>query len=404
MSETSEILYEREFRESNALPDNPYRGFYGLNEFLLDREFVTPDWIDECRIQLILINIGAYSNKCIPKEALQRFEKIINFFYDAGKNCIVRITYDTEGKGLEHEPAYFRLVISHVKALAPVLKKLRHKIWIFQGNFLGSWGEMHTSKFISDSRFKKIDHILGEALGNECFRAVRKPAFLRNDICDGKMALYNDGLLGSVNDLGTYSSCVKEDVDRELDIISKRYAVVPNGGEAVCDPTGNFKPSLNYIVDHMKKCHITYLNKYHDVNFYNRLSGYIWNGDDEWKGKDGLSYVEAHLGYRFFIKKISAFKVNENKVRIVATICNSGFAPISKAGKIYITNSVKDTCITKKFILCNDIQSIESEQEFTVTIPRIHGENEEYYICMMTDEGERIHFANDDFKLEAPKP
>ena len=56
MSETSEILYEREFRESNALPDNPYRGFYGLNEFLLDREFVTPDWIDECRIQLILIN------------------------------------------------------------------------------------------------------------------------------------------------------------------------------------------------------------------------------------------------------------------------------------------------------------------------------------------------------------
>lgn len=60
---------------------------------------------------------------------------------------ILRIIYDDEGKGMEHEPAGLSQIQSHMDQLGSIIYKYAAHIYTTQGLFIGSWGEMHTSKF-----------------------------------------------------------------------------------------------------------------------------------------------------------------------------------------------------------------------------------------------------------------
>lgn len=88
------------------------------------------------------------------------------------------------------------------------------KILVHQGLFVGSWGEMHGSKFLSTAPMTELVQTLYEAIGGICPIAVRKPEQLRSIVeqleLEKKTAvsltLFNDGIFGSETDLGTYGT------------------------------------------------------------------------------------------------------------------------------------------------------------------------------------------------------
>ena len=61
---------------------------------------------------------------------------------------ILRVCYDTEGKGMEREPQRIFVVQRHMQALGSLAERYADAILTVQGVFVGSWGEMHTSRFL----------------------------------------------------------------------------------------------------------------------------------------------------------------------------------------------------------------------------------------------------------------
>ena len=61
---------------------------------------------------------------------------------------ILRVCYDTEGKGMEREPQRIFVVQRHMQALGSLAERYADAILTVQGVFVGSWGEMHTLSLI----------------------------------------------------------------------------------------------------------------------------------------------------------------------------------------------------------------------------------------------------------------
>ena len=88
---------------------------------------------------------------------------------------------------MENEPSSIKIVKSHMKQLGSIIcehmskkESLPGKILVHQGLFVGSWGEMHGSKFLSEARMKELSDTFLEATKGSCPIAVRKPVQLRS--------------------------------------------------------------------------------------------------------------------------------------------------------------------------------------------------------------------------------
>ena len=87
---------------------------------------------------------------------------------------------------MENEPSSIKIVKSHMKQLGSIIcehtsekESLPGKILVHQGLFVGSWGEMHGSKFLSEARMKELSDTFLEATKGSCPIAVRKPVQLK---------------------------------------------------------------------------------------------------------------------------------------------------------------------------------------------------------------------------------
>ena len=115
---------------------------------------------------------------------------------------------------MENEPSSIKIVKSHMKQLGSIIcehmskkESLPGKILVHQGLFVGSWGEMHGSKFLSEARMKELSDTFLEATKGSCPIAVRKPVQLRQLSCQKtasniNFTLFNDAIFGSETDLG----------------------------------------------------------------------------------------------------------------------------------------------------------------------------------------------------------
>ena len=114
---------------------------------------------------------------------------------------------------MENEPSSIKIVKSHMKQLGSIIcehmskkESLPGKILVHQGLFVGSWGEMHGSKFLSEARMKELSDTFLEATKGSCPIAVRKPVQLRQLSCQKtasniNFTLFNDAIFGSETDL-----------------------------------------------------------------------------------------------------------------------------------------------------------------------------------------------------------
>ena len=175
-------------------------------------------------------------------------------------------------------------------------ESLPGKILVHQGLFVGSWGEMHGSKFLSEARMKELSDTFLEATKGSCPIAVRKPVQLRQLSCqktassplqnasNTNFTLFNDAIFGSETDLGTYGTILKsalsENSEREKtswtreDELSWQQSFMQQsfcGGEVlggmnnVSESSGNTDYpqrtlDWNQVVADLAKMHVSYLN------------------------------------------------------------------------------------------------------------------------------------------------
>ena len=308
---------------------NPGRGWYRIYTYDLAQEL--PELYIACEeetLALLLIDIGAFKNECIPESALVYLEKILGFFEKNEKKVILRPVYDTTGHGMEREPGTLHLVKEHMQQLGKVIEQYAENILVVQGILVGDWGEMHGSKFLSDKHLKELTKEYITAMNQSCYLAVRTPRQWKTaaESMDTHMrnclVLFNDGIFGSETDLGTYESSDKRKQDLKWQYDSLGYG--PVGGEAVADvriseispgqdialdtmwDNGNmsFAESVdldkNSVMDALRKMHVTYLNSMHDQKLLDQWKAQTmkWNGSMI----SVYDYIGLHLGYRFIVR------------------------------------------------------------------------------------------------------
>ena len=313
------------FTESTRPLSNPGCGWYQIYSFNLAEESPLYIACEEEQLVLLRIDIHAYrTTNQIPDKACKWLDQILTFFAEHDKGIILRIVYDTDGHGMEHEPSSIKLVKSHMTQLGSIISRHKGEVLVHQGIFVGSWGEMHSSKFLSIAQMTELVLTLSDAIDGICPIAVRKPVQLRSIVAQLEkiekttaqeklvsLTLFNDGIFGSETDLGTYDSR-KDELDWQQTQMQRSFT----GGEAIgltpVSPqsrASSFDASL--IIDDLSKMHLSYLNstyRQEQLNEWKNQST-IWNGETI----SVYDYIGRHLGYRFTVTKVRFIEKNENK-------------------------------------------------------------------------------------------
>lgn len=352
-----------QLKESTRALKNPGCGWYHIYTFDLSKENFLYIDCEEEELVLLLIDIHAFRGcEQIPKEAFEYFSSILTFFEQHDKGIILRIVYDTKGRGMENEPSSIKIVKSHMKQLGIIIcehmskkESLPGKILVHQGLFVGSWGEMHGSKFLTEARMKELSDTFLEATKGICPIAVRKPVQLRQLSCkktassplqnasNTNFTLFNDAIFGSETDLGTYGiilkSALPENSEREKtswvreDELSWQQSFMQQsfcGGEVlggmntVSESSGNTdypQRTLDWhqVVADLAKMHVSYLNSIYSKEVLDDWKAHriMWNGEEI----SEYDYIGRHMGYRFTVTQV---KISKNVITL--TIKNTGFA------------------------------------------------------------------------------
>lgn len=327
---------------------NPDRGFYRIYPFEITD--TVADYGETVRdsgedmgmsLALIEINLRQYRAGGISAAGLENIERLFAAWAQGEKRLIVRFAYDLEGKNLQSEPQSLPVILQHMQQLTEILRRYEKNIFILQGLFIGNWGEMHGTRYTSEQELCQLCQTLAGAAGEKTYLAVRTPAQWRMVTGEGRssrlaarVGLFNDGMMGSESDLGTYAMSMPDARTQELAFQERLCARVPNGGEAVLEnPYNDFK---NAVRD-LETMHVTYLNADYDRAVLDKWARATVS-EGVFAGMDGLSYIQRRLGYRLFICKVSARRsLVRQAVTVRVHFQNVGFAPLYAPPEVVLT-------------------------------------------------------------------
>ena len=333
--------------EKADILNNPYCGLYSIYRFYADNKYDI-NLISNHQICLLEINLINFNDRPLSMEALGNIEWIFRYFTLHKKQMIVRFLYDWEGKGLDSEPKNIGIVLNHMEQLSDLLKEFEDSIYIIQGLFIGSWGEMHSSRYLSEEHMTRLAYKLYDCTGEGTQIALRCPSFWRmifktNQPLDDKtvysklirsrFSLFNDGILSSYTDYGTYGYIRAKVSDNysdkwirkdELNFQNKLCRYVSNGGEVINNCKYN---DVETAVRELRIMRVSYLNDGYDREVLDK-----WKASKSpsskpiWKDKSAFDYIAAHLGYRYLIKDIKVSPPLKGGIKIKIKLCNTGFS------------------------------------------------------------------------------
>ena len=426
------VTYEQSIsQESNSIMQNPFRGFYKINGYMLsdktNKKELTKQIKQNCKansypLVLLEINLKNYANTDISSSAQQQLDTILTQYTSAKKQIILRFLYDWDGKALQSEPSDFFRIKNHIQQLSSTINKYKNCIYIIQGAFIGNVGEMNNSNYNDIDQIRQLIETLAESTDPQIYLAVRTPAQLRGilrtrtplssqDSESGNLAsrlgLYNDGMLGNVYDMGTYDdtpitsgSDMDEPGTREEELLYqyKLCQYVPNGGEVAIDNEYN---DLENAVTDLAQMHVSYLNSEHEEDVLNKWKKSTYTGDDVFSGCTGYDYVEAHLGYRYFIQEshLDFHSIVGDDATLYLTIANSGFSSAYKKYDTTLLITNQDTGKTKRLETTIDNRRISGNDQVTFKIsPDIRSPKKGTYTLSLEMKDsyteDCIHFAN----------
>lgn len=427
--------------ESSVSLDNPYCGFYSLSGYTLSQEGTSEDaaaWgQQQCsatssELMLIEINLKNYSTGGLSDHALQQLDQILTQCELAKKQVILRCLYDWDGKAKQTEPSSLSIIQQHMQQMASTINKHKKCVYIMQGTFTGNNGEMNNSKFMSEKNIQTLVKQLSDVIDPDIFLAVRTPAQLRMALQNkspltiteafsgttaSRLSLFNDGMLGSVYDLGTYDDTPFEDPlnfteqgtrNEELTFQNQLCQYVPNGGEVTVDNEYN---DLDNAISDLETMHVSYLNCAHDKKVLDKWKSSTYTGSGVFFGDTGYDYIEKHLGYRYVFErsKLDFDESIADSATLYITISNVGFAPAYKqfTTSVYIKSKETNDYITAVGNVDNRQIGGNTSSSLKVTF-NIRSLDEGKYDVMLSmkdpSTGKAIHFANIDYENSSSIP
>ena len=415
--------------ESKNLINNPNRGFYRIYGFRIEDESV--NWKqdvdkrikndDDATLALIEVNIQAYKDGKITDAGMNNIRELFDALSKQNKQYIVRFLYDWNGENQVYEPKNIRVILDHMKQLKEIMNEYADHIFTLQGLFIGNCGEMNNTQYIDEESLQTLASTLLSVCDNDMYLSVRTPMQWREiaqkeDSSDQlvytkRLGLFNDGMLGNEFDYGTYGTQSKLEAgvnqkwtrEEELDFQDELCRTVPNGGEVIIDNAYN---DLDNAIADFDRMHITYLNEDYDRNVLEKWSNSTVHTDDCYDGMDGLSYMQARLGYRFVLRECRMQQdFWKDTLHVELDVSNSGFAPIYKAceasfvfvpqsseGKTYSVNVEQNL---SELAGGNETDRISTIQT-TIPLHDLERENYDVYFQLRDQAtGEMIQFANE---------
>lgn len=386
------VSYESfSYKETSDILSNPWQGFYQLCGYCLsddndNLEASIASHIAASRedaLALVQINLKNYNSGPLSEEALKQLTTILASWSRTDTRLILRFLYDWDGKGLENEPKTIEQIQEHMTQVAPIVNQYADYIYILQGIFVGNCGEMNNSAFLSREDMTQLMTHFAGLTDPDIFLSVRTPSHWRiiTDTVDlpdpfpafdgsltARLGLYNDGMLGSLNDTGTYgdtSRSISDDPgakrprEEELSFQETLCRYVPNGGEVILENPCNDLP--NAIAD-LSQIHVSYLNRYHDLAVLDKWKASTYTGDGCFHGCSGYDYISAHLGYRYVLSS-SSLQFNtwtDEKAALSFTLENKGFASCLKPLELRVTLHGLTTDETHSYPLSEDLRFLQS--------------------------------------------
>ena len=387
------------FWESTAVLKNPYQGFYRIFGYTLsdDGQHVQTTAADSIReydfaLVLLEINLRNYRTGPISDSALAQLDDILKAWSQSDAQILLRFLYDWDGIAKAKEPESLSTILTHMDQAAEIVNRYASSIYLMQGCFIGNWGEMHGSYFADSQSIQTLITHLHQVIAPSIYLSVRTPAqwrtitglydvpakfpaFQEHPPIAGRLGLYNDGMLGSASDLGTYGDTPRKGIsdpackgtrEEELSFQNRLCQYVPNGGEVVFDTPYNVLPAA---VQYLRTLHVSYLNADYDPVVLNKWSKSVWDREDAFSGCDGLTYVQAHLGYRYTARAFTLRKQGflSPQLTFQLELENTGFGNTLKPfdGAFLLRNvQTGDTC---RLPLAFDFRSLTSGQTKTLT-------------------------------------
>lgn len=313
---------------------NPGRGWYHIYTFRVGRpneeQLRWLPFYEGETLALLRLDISDFRDGVPDPSAADYVRKIFEVFRAHGKEVILRFCYDTEGRGLEQEPVRFARVQEHIRYFGALAAEYAGQICVAQGLFVGSWGEMHSSRFLSPEQISDMAELWQEATEGKVRLAVRRPCQLRMLEEDVRAGLYDDALFGSESDLGTFGSKARGETlweeawrrEDEIGYLRERCGGIPCGGEAV----SGLDSTPEEMIRRLKAMQITYLNSIYDPA---RLEN--WKAQRLASGVTLYDYVGSHLGYCFVVTDVWW-----RKGQLAVTIANTGFANACDEISLYL--------------------------------------------------------------------
>jgi len=295
--------------------------------------------VDSVKLVTKAINYNGNTGQCFTKTAIE--------------NCVL---YSTE----ELEPDNIEIIKTHIKQLSEIVNEYKDIIYIHQGVFVGTWGEMHSSSYtVNNVDIPELMNTINDYFDPSIFLAVRTPRQYRmimnyyninnKKLLSSRLGLYNDGLFYNDKDYGTYGNgsindnngIVKARREEEISFQNNICLNVPSGGESVLNKNtinlndtsikntdknitnyNNFYTCNNYS----ETIHLSYLNEEYSKEIYRHWANYIYNNSTDfiWNGENGHDYIGNHLGYRYVIEDVIYDPKNYN---LNINIKNIGYSP-----------------------------------------------------------------------------
>ncbi len=424
------------FTESARELRNPNRGFYHLYRFQITEEPEDYKALVQERYQkdtdteltLVQISLQAYREKEIGERGLENIKELFSALGELDKQLIIRFMYDEDGENELYEPESIEIILTHMEQLGPVLYEAEKDIFVIQGLFTGNWGEMNGTRYSSSEDMRLLAERLAEVTDQSTYLSVRMPAQWRGilglddpaeamatHILAGRLSLFNDGILGSDSDYGTYLTEDFVGMDEygrwrraeELDFQRELCRTVPNGGEVINE---NVLNDFENSVKELAAMHVTYLNTDYDEKVLKKWKETRVAEKGCFDGMDGYTYMERHLGYRLLIHD-TCLKPSKDKKSVYAAVHlkNVGFAPLYKTPKIkLILYSEEEGQLPPMEMSCAVDQLVGGEERDALQMAGVkivvdelkRGRYEVYFFMEDQDTGRSILMANEEEEEE----
>lgn len=352
------------YKESIDEFSNPDRGFYEPVYIKCKPDSVSNISNNYLKYNALLhlrIDVAAFSGKVngssdlpFTKSMLDGLDDLFHKMDEVSCCVIVRFAYDSGFNGAKDMEPEIAMMVKHIESLKPLFIKYEKMITAVECGMVGPWGEMHSSQIANQETYNTLIDAYLKVLPNSLKLLVRRPKFLYSyygytlstlnnfSVSDCRLGVYNDGYLGSANDLGTYDN-------REVEVnwLSNINTDSPYGGEVTVP--GSSYNELNHAVDEMFQLHLSYLNLRWNNQVVDRWKETKYTGVDPlYKNSTEFSYIQNHLGYRFVLKNL-IYSEDDNQIHMKLNVENVGFGNLLKSKNVFIIFKNENQQYTFKF-------------------------------------------------------